>query len=428
MADYYHTHTLQETSDHFNIGSRSTVKTILKKYNIEVEQRIDAYVTDLAKKISKEELTDYYLKHTTKETCEHFGSKTVGQLIKYYNITKTKPHESFSDILNRLDKNAFIQDYNNLNIYELFKKYNIAYTSYRKLIQHWQLGYKPGIFAFTDASMSSCEDNLYLWLRQLLPDSVEILRHDRNLLDGKELDIFVPEFNIGIEFNGDYWHSDLKCSKNQHFNKAIRAQQKGVHLIFIWEHEWLDTMQRAKLEKFFKILFNQVTEKIYARNCMIKQISNSEAAPFNAVTHLQGHRNAQITYGLFYKDQLVQLMSFSRTKYNKNLRNDNEWEIIRGCPGSNNIVVGGVSKLFKHFIQDYRPNKVFSYCDFNKFNGHSYELLGMKFIGYTGPDLKYKLQDGTVVNRSPKKYKYNNEHCAYRMYGAGSKKYFWEKV
>ena len=26
---------------------------------------------------------------------------------------------------------------------------------------------------------------------------------------GPELDIFLPEYNVGIEFNGLYWHSDL---------------------------------------------------------------------------------------------------------------------------------------------------------------------------------------------------------------------------
>ena len=79
-------------------------------------------------------------------------------------------------------------------------------------------------------------------------------------------------------------------------------------------------------------------------------------------------------------------MSFSKTKYNRNL-GENEWEIIRGCPGSNNIVVGGVSKLFKHFIEDYKPNKVFSYCDFNKFDGKSYleSLIAMISRNWENP-------------------------------------------
>jgi hypothetical protein len=171
------------------------------------------------------------------------------------------------------------------------------------------------------------------------------------------------------------------------------------------------------------IAFNNVQEKIYARKCVIKTISNKEAKQFNEQTHLQGHRNAQITYGLFYKNRLVQLMSFSKTKYNRNLKDENSWEIIRGCPGSNNIVIGGVSKLLLHFIRDNKPSRIFSYCDFNKFDGRSYESAGMHFIGYTGPDLKYLLQDGVIVNRNPKNYKYNNEHCKLRLFGAGSKKF-----
>lgn len=137
-----------------------------------------------------------------------------------------------------------------------------------------------------------------------------------------------------------------------------------------------------------RITLNNTQTKIYARDCLVKIISNKEAKPFNNENHLQNHRDAQVTYGLFYRDELVQLMSFNKAKYNKNLDSDNSWEIIRGCPGSNDIVVGGVGKLFKYFIKDYKPDKVFSYCDFNKFDGRGYLALGMKFIGYTGPDMK----------------------------------------
>ena len=147
-------------------------------------------------------------------------------------------------------------------------------------------------------------------------------------------------------------------------------------------------IQRKKIELMLNIALGRNNTKIYARQCEVRKITNAEAKLLNEQIHLQGHRNAQVTYGLFYKNELVQLMSFSKTKYNRNLTDNNSWEIIRGCPSSNNIVVGGVSKLFKHFVKEYHPAKVFSYCDFNKFNGKSYEALGMKFIGYTGPDMK----------------------------------------
>ena len=84
-----------------------------------------------------------------------------------------------------------------------------------------------------------------------------------------------------------------------------------------------------KIIALLRIATGNVERKIYARQCTIKKITNKEAKVLNDKIHLQGHRNAQVTYGLYYKDELVQLMSFSKTKYNRNLKSDNEWEIIR---------------------------------------------------------------------------------------------------
>ena len=174
------------------------------------------------------------------------------------------------------------------------------------------------------------------------------------------------------------------------------------------------------------IALGNVPEKIFARNCEVKIISNQEAKPFNEKYHLQGHRNAQVTYGLFYNNELVQLMSFSKTHYNRNLKSDSEWEIIRGCPGSNNIVVGGVSKLFTHFVREHNPSMVFSYCDFNKFDGRGYEALGMEFVGYTGPDKTWIIR-GEGVPRNPSRYQELKEKSDGIIWGAGSKKYIWSR-
>lgn len=253
---------------------------------------------------------------------------------------------------------------------------------------------------------------------------IEYLTNYRSILDGKEIDIYIPTKKIGIEFNGNYWHSSLFQEKNYHFDKSKLAESKGVRLIHIYEYEW-NTM-KDKIIQLLKIALGIVDNKIYARKCEVREITNQEAKILNDKVHLQNHRNAQVTYGLYYHDELVQLMSFSRTHYNRNLKGDNSWEIIRGCPGSNNIVVGGVSKLFSRFIRDYDPDEVFSYCDFNKFDGKSYEAIGMKFIGYTGPDKTY-LIDGAAYKRNPSKYKEYKEKVEAVIWGAGSKKYLWKK-
>lgn len=245
--------------------------------------------------------------------------------------------------------------------------------------------------------------------------------HDRcHILPHNELDIYCPDYQIAVEYNGVFWHSDINIKSHlYHYNKSKDCEALGIRLIHIYEDEWNDPVKKEIIKSLIKVALGKVDTKIYARQCEIREITNKEAKPFNNKNHIQGHRNAQITYGLYYNNELVQLMSFSwNTHYQA-------WEIIRGCPGSNNIVVGGVSKLFKHFIKEKNPEKIFSYCDFNKFNGVGYEAIGMKFIGDTKYN-KWYVINGKRFERNPSKYKEYNEMKECIIYGAGSKKYLWE--
>lgn len=289
--------------------------------------------------------------------------------------------------------------------------------------QLWSWLYRFNLFEYLKHSPKSFgEQELAEFLK---PFGFTEITNRKLLGNGQEIDIYNPDLKIGVEYNGTYYHSS-KCinDKNYHLTKSKLAEANGIRLIHIYEYEWQDINIRSKLESLLRIASNNVCNKIYARNCDVREISNREAKKFNDAHHLQNHRNAQVTYGLFYNDELVQLMSFSRTKYNRNLKTDNSWEIIRGCPGSNNIVIGGVSKLFKHFIKMYNPNSIFSYCDFNKFDGKGYEAIGMKFIGYTGPDKKWIIH-GKVINRKPHRYHELKNQAEAVIWGAGSKKYIW---
>lgn len=243
----------------------------------------------------------------------------------------------------------------------------------------------------------------------------------RDIIPPYEIDLYNEEHKIGIEFNGTYWHCDLVKDQKYHQKKSQMAEAAGIRLIHIYEYEWDNENLRRIIKSMLCIAFGKVENRIYARNCEIREITNKEAKPFNEANHLQGHKNAQITYGLFYKDQLMQLMSFS---FNKK---QNWWEIERGCPGSNNIIVGGVSKLFKHFIKENDPDRIFSYCDFNKFDGSGYEKIGMRFIGLTKPDMKWVI-NGEVYNRNPSRHKELKENSEARIFGSGSKKYLWNRA
>ena len=250
---------------------------------------------------------------------------------------------------------------------------------------------------------------------------VKTIHAKGTVIEHLDIDVYCCDYKIGIEYNGTYWHSDLRQpSRLYHYDKSKACEEKGIRLIHVYSDEWEDPVKQNIVKSLIKIALGKVESRIYARECEVREISNKEARPFNEANHIQGHRNAKITYGLFYKDTLVQLMSFSWNSHYQ------AWEIIRGCPGSNNIVVGGVSKLFKHFIKEHNPDRIFSYCDYNKFNGVGYEAIGMKYIGETKYN-KWYVINGKRYERNPKKYKLYSSIQECTIWGAGSKKYLWER-
>lgn len=456
LEDFYRyyvieNHSQEETCVYFNIEHCDIIKIIknnnLYKYTPSLSYTSSKVVDSL---ISKEDLYAYYIleNHRISECEAHYNvnAHQIHRLLKKYGIKKSqdkiweltaqrklsnsktlgnpKKFDSYPEEFRKMWNDPtlsleFLDKEPRYTARELANKFGCNTTT----IFNWSR--RVGLREYIRTEASHYEQELYEFLVGILPNT-KVKRNVRlAAMHRKELDIYIPDLKIAIEFNGIYWHSKrIKQDKKYHFNKSILCQNAGIRLIHIYEHEWCDLQCQEKLKSLLRIACGVVDSKIYARQCEIREISNTDARKFNEENHLQGHRNAQVTYGLFYKNELVQLMSFSKTRYNRNLRGDNDWEIIRGCPGSNNIVVGGVSKLFKRFVDDYNPKSIFSYCDFNKFDGRGYEILGMKFIGYTVPNRMYVI-NGEVYNRNPKRYKEYKEKAEYIIFGVGSKKYLW---
>jgi len=63
--------------------------------------------------------------------------------------------------------------------------------------------------------------------------------NNRSVLNCLELDIYLPEYNVAIEFNGLYWHSELYKEKDYHLNKTLECKKKGVDLLHIFEDDWV---------------------------------------------------------------------------------------------------------------------------------------------------------------------------------------------
>jgi hypothetical protein len=203
----------------------------------------------------------------------------------------------------------------------------------------------------------------------------------RKVIAPLELDFFVPSHNLAIEFCGLRWHGEMAGrGKDYHANKLAACTKLGIRLIQIFQDEW-DSNSRI-VKDILKGLLSKPENKLYARQCTVKEIDSVQSNDFLKQNHLQGMGNgSKIHLGLFFQEQLVSVMTFSTAK--------TQWELKRYAVKCGYSIVGGASKLFTFFTRKYQPAEVFSYCDLRYFIGNVYRALNFDYVYTTKPGYSY---------------------------------------
>ena len=233
---------------------------------------------------------------------------------------------------------------------------------------------------------SRYEAEIHVWLKSIY--SGEILVNKYGIISNRQLDFYIPKKNLAIEFNGDYVHSiNFGKDKNYHLNKTQLCQEKNIRLIHIFEHEWNEKKDVCK--SIILSTLNIYEKVIYARKCEAREVSSEEARQFLDKNHLQGSVASIYRIGLYYNNELVQLLCFGKNRFKKN-----EIELLRMCTELNTQVIGGFSKLLKHQLYQ----KFISYIDISKFTANSYLKNGFRIISQSAPSYKY-IKGEKVLNR-----------------------------
>lgn len=200
-----------------------------------------------------------------------------------------------------------------------------------------------------------------------------------------EVDVYMPDKKIGIEYNGCFWHKTLPEDKFSyprlyHQNKYLACKQLGIRLISIFEPDW--TYRKDKIKQYLRDLLLPIENKLYARKCEIKQIDYHTANSMYEEYHLLGKTTVQaISYGLYYNNELLSCMSFQKGRYTEN--NQPVWTLTRFVTKSGYSIVGGASKLLSQFEKDFKPDLLLSYSDNDYFSGGLYFNLGFENKGCT---------------------------------------------
>ena len=267
---------------------------------------------------------------------------------------------------------------------------------------------------------------------------VKYYKNCRRIITPQEIDYYLPEYNIGFELDGLFWHcEEQKPDLNYHLNKTEKCLEKGVRLIHIFEDEWKYKQEICK--NIIKNILNKDEIRIGARKCEIKEITSKECRQFINDNHIQGFIGFKYGIGLYYKDELISVMTFGKLRRNLGYKDENDtYEILRFCTKSGYSICGGASRMLKTFIKTYKPKKIITYSDRRWSNGNVYEKIGFKFIHNTKPNYFYVIKDkrinrfafrknilvekyGCSKNMTEKEFCYQNKW--YRIYDCGSKLY-----
>lgn len=335
--------------------------------------------------------TEYYINSQAhKDRKNEFDEKRKITNLKKYGTESSQQKHWSPDTVKQLNDRAFLFD---LHVNQKIPMYVIAE----------QLG-------VTACTVANYFEKLHIPINELLATSYyekdvadyikqisanELIEtNQRGLLSfNREIDILVNR-NFGIEIDSLYWHSyNTKETQHQifkHQTKKFECQLSKICLFQIWDYEWkrARTKQIWKSKIALKLGVTNLITKHFARNLIVKEILDTKLVrAFVDENHIQGStKGIGIAYGLFDSmGELISVMTMGKPRYNTSY----EFELLRFCCKKYHHVVGGASKLLKHFERTHHPKSIISYANLRFSEGDVYLQLGFDYVRPTRPNYLY---------------------------------------
>lgn len=275
----------------------------------------------------------------------------------------------------------------------LLKALKIAYTQNREILDPILATGTVDIQFITPEVDKAFE--FAIFAENLVPILLEEheVYYERLTVGEFEFDCYIPERNLVVEVTNIPDYTDNKVD-NQYFkrmNKSLSEKADGGIKLLRFGID--DVYHKTDLViSMIEHHLGLTKNKIPARKCKLVEITAKQAREFAEANHLNGHANAQVYYGLEFENELVQIITFAKHRYNHSGEGQGVWEVIRACSKKHSIVQGGTQKIFKHFKTQHLAVELHTYCDMNISDGNSYALVG-ELIEETSGDLWYIIPD-----------------------------------
>ena len=235
--------------------------------------------------------------------------------------------------------------------------------------------------------VSQGETEVAEWLRSL---GVAVRTGARDVIGPKELDIFLPEHDMAVEFNGLYWHSELApggVDRRGHVEKTDAARAAGVRLVHVFSDEW--ARKREVIESMLLHRVGASPNRLPARGLRVVVPSVGERRAFFEQSHVSGDVPASAAFALADDRGIVCCLSIRKPRQKK-------WsgmaEIARFATRPYHHVPGGLQRLLKRAKEQARADGlsgIITYADRRFGEGEGYARVGFEPAGDTGIDYWY---------------------------------------
>ena len=371
-----------EDPDYYTKINKKTRKTKLEKYGSETYVNVDKCKQTKLKRYGSETYNNSEKNRNT--SLARYGVENCFQLDEIKKkIAFANAKISYENFIlnNEYDEPLFSLDEYSKRIDEHdFLKFKCKKCGYEFEAWHHD-GHHQHCPKCYPKQISNPERELVEFVRTF---GIDFKTNDRLTIKPLELDIYIPKKKLAIEFDGLFWHSENDDKQsNYHLKKTELCEKQGIQLIHIFENEWIYKQDIVKSR--LKNLLGIYDKTIYARKCEIIEIDSKTSKDFQEQNHIQGAVNSSINLGLYFENELISLMTFGKSRFNKKY----EWELLRFCNKLNYHIPGAAGKLLKYFERNYHPKSIISYADRRWSQGKLYKALNFTLDHISKPDYWY---------------------------------------
>lgn len=360
------------TPDEQSIINQKRSQTNLKRYGVSNTAQT-AYAKQQHKNVYADHTKSSIITSKVKQTKkDRYGTENYNNSEK---IKETWHKQKQQIMLDRYPDKELHKIYDQATLKEMFKKhtpYEIAQITNTNATTVFRY---LAIHGLRSPYKSTLEQEMILFLNSI--GITEIISNSRSVLkSGRELDIFLPDYNFAIEMNGIYWHHEgiPHINKHYHRQKFLECEQQNIQLFTVFSDDW---EQKTNIVKnMIQYRLAKSAKRLSARQLGVKQISSKETKDFLNNYHIQGYAPTSKCYALVDSNDCIQcVMTFSKPRSGIGKNRKNTWELVRYA--SAHSVRGGASKLLSHFIKSNpEVSTVVSYSNNEYSQGKLYSTLG----------------------------------------------------